>query len=107
MRYALAFSIALICLIGSLSRAAAPRYKLAPGLYAAARFDHLGFSTLTGSPAQGTLPWDAPTTRVEIGGGWSVQRNLVFKLSYQRNTRDGGPLLRVANLGAAQVVYWW
>src|SRR5881392_2704808 len=31
MRYALAFSIALICLIGSLSRAAAPRYKLAPG----------------------------------------------------------------------------
>ena len=83
------------------------RYKLAPGLYAAARFDHLGFSTLTGSPAQGTLPWDAPTTRVEIGGGWSVQRNLVFKLSYQRNTRDGGPLLRVANLGAAQVVYWW
>ena len=83
------------------------RYKLAPGVYAAARFDHLGFSTLTGSPAQGTLPWDAPTTRVEIGGGWSVQRNLLFKLSYQRNTRDGGPLLRVANLGAAQVVYWW
>jgi hypothetical protein len=83
------------------------RYKLAPGLYAAARFDHLGFSRITGTAAQGTLPWDAPVTRVEIGGGWSVQRNLLLKASYQRNTRDGGPLLRVANLGALQAVFWW
>ena len=91
----------------AVSTSAEGRYKFAPGVYAAARFDHLGFSTITGSPAQGTLPWDAPTTRVEIGGGWSVQRNLLFKVSFQRNTRDGGPLLRVANLGACQVVYWW
>jgi hypothetical protein len=83
------------------------RYRIVPGLYAAARFDHLGFSTITGSPEQGALPWDAPTTRVEIGGGWSVQRNLVFKVSYQHNVRDGGRLLRKDGLGAAQVVFWF
>ena len=26
------------------------RYKIRPGLYAAARFDHLGFSKVTGTP---------------------------------------------------------
>ena len=83
------------------------RYRLVPGLYAAARYDHLGFSRITGTLDQGTLPWDAPTTRVEIGTGWSIQRNLVVKLSYQRNNRNGGPLLRIGKLGAAQVVYWF
>ncbi len=83
------------------------RYRIVPGVYAAARFDHLGFSTITGTPAQGTLPWDAPMTRVEIGGGWSVQRNLVLKVSYQHNVRDGGQLLRKDGLGAAQAVYWF
>jgi hypothetical protein len=83
------------------------RYRIVPGLYAAARFDHLGFSTITGIPSQGTLPWDAPTTRVEIGSGWSIQRNLLLKLSYQHNTRDGGTLLRIGKLGAAQMVFWF
>jgi hypothetical protein len=83
------------------------RYRLVPGWYAAARFDHLGFSTITGSLAQGTLPWEAPITRVEVGSGWSIQRNLLLKLSYQYNRRDGGQLQRVGNLGAAQVVFWF
>ena len=65
------------------------------------------FGTITGTVAQGTLAWDAPATRVEIGSGWSIQRNLLVKLSYQHNTRDGGPLPRVVNLVAAQMVFWF
>jgi hypothetical protein len=80
------------------------RYKVRPGLYVAARVDHLGFSDVTGTA--GTEPWDAPVSRVEVGGGYSLQRNLVLKLSYQYNTRDAG---RQTTLGlpAAQLVYWF
>jgi hypothetical protein len=80
------------------------RYKIRPGLYAAARVDHLGFSELTGS--RGPQTWDAPVTRIEVGGGYSIQRNLLLKLSYQHNTRDGGRVTML-NLGAAQLVYWF
>jgi hypothetical protein len=83
------------------------RYKIAPGLYAAARVDHLGFSDITGSAVQGTQSWDAAVTRVEIGGGWSIQRNLLMKLSVQRNTRDGGREIPKATLGAGQLVFWF
>lgn len=81
------------------------RYKIMPGLYAAARVDRLGFSDLVGSTS--TAPWDAPVTRVEIGTGYSIQRNLLLKISYQHNTRDGGVLQRVEHLGAAQIVFWF
>jgi hypothetical protein len=81
------------------------RYKIVPGLYAAARVEHLGFSDLVGSTS--TLPWDAPVTRVEVGTGYSIQRNLLLKISYQHNTRDGGVLKRVENLGAGQLVFWF
>ena len=79
------------------------RYKVRPGLYAAARLDHLGFSTITGSTSRDQ--WDAPVTRVELGVGWSVQRNLLLKLAFQRNTRADGRVTR-ANVGAAQLVFW-
>ena len=79
------------------------RYKIRPGLYAAARLDHLGFSTITGSATSNR--WDAPVTRVELGGGFSVQRNLLLKLTFQHNTRAGGRVTR-ANLAAAQIVFW-
>ena len=81
------------------------RYKIVPGLYAAARVEHLGFSDLVGSTS--TLPWDAPVNRVEVGTGYSIQRNLLLKISYQHNTRDGGVLQRVENLGAGQLVFWF
>jgi hypothetical protein len=81
------------------------RYKIMPGLYAAARVDHLGFSELAGSSF--TAPWDAPVTRVEAGAGYSIQRNLLLKLSVQYNTRDGGVLQRIEHLGAGQVVFWF
>jgi hypothetical protein len=80
------------------------RYKLRPRLYVAARVDHLGFSDVTGTTR--TLTWDAPLTRVEIGGGYSLQRNLMLKLELQHDTRDGG-LVKMATPVAAQVVYWF
>ncbi|MEP7304969.1 MAG: hypothetical protein ABJA98_05585 [Acidobacteriota bacterium] len=80
------------------------RYKIHPGLYLAARFDHLGFSDVEGTG--GRQSWDAPVSRWEIGGGYSVRRNLVLKLAYQRNVRDGGRVPTL-NLATAQVVFWF
>ena len=80
------------------------RYKIRPGLYAAARVDHLGFSTIH-TPTR-TDSWDAPVTRVEVGGGYSLQRNLLLKLSYQYNKRVGGRV-QTMNLGAAQLLFWF
>jgi hypothetical protein len=81
------------------------RYKLAPGLYVAARLDHLGFNDVHGTTA--TMSWDAPVTRAEAGIGFSIQRNLLLKASHQYNTRDGGPLRRVEPQTAAQIVFWF
>ena len=92
--------------LSALSMSIEGRYKLRPGVYAAARYDRLTFSDVTGVTA-GTLPWDAPVTRIEIGGGYAIQRNLMLKLSVQHNTRDGGVLERTATLGAAQLVFWF
>ena len=75
-----------------------------PGLYAAARLDHLGFSEITGSSTR--AEWDAPVSRVEVGGGYSLQRNLLLKLSFQHNTRPAGRTMDL-NLVAAQVVFWF
>jgi hypothetical protein len=80
------------------------RYKILPGLYAAARVDHLGFSEVTGT--SGPETWDAPVTRVEVGGGYSLLRNLLLKVSGQHNTRDGGRVTSL-NLVSAQMVYWF
>lgn len=80
------------------------RYKIRPGLYAAARWDHLGFSTITGSAGPAT--WEAPVTRIETGVGYTVQRNVLVKLAYQHNVRDGGRVPR-NDIGAAQLVYWF
>ncbi|HXB53767.1 MAG TPA: hypothetical protein VN461_03225 [Vicinamibacteria bacterium] len=79
------------------------RYKIAPGLYVAARLDHLGFSTVEGSA--GPRSWDAPVWRVEGGLGYSVRRDLLFKLVYQHNWKDGGPL-RSQGFLAAQLLFW-
>jgi hypothetical protein len=80
------------------------RYKIRPGLYAAARFDLLGFSRIAGT--SGRDSWDAPVARLEVGGGYSLQRNLVLKLSVQRNTRSAGRSPHLT-IGAAQVVWWF
>ena len=86
------------------SQSAEGRYKIRPGLYAAGRVDHLGFSDITGTTRRD--PWDAPVTRVEVGGGYSPQRNVELKLSFQRNTRSAGRV-RNMTIGAAQLVFWF
>ena len=90
--------------LSAMATAVEGRYKIRPGLYAAARFDHLGFSDVTNATTRQS--WDAPVTRWEIGGGYSLQRNLLLKIEYQHNKRDGG---RVTDLSlvAAQVVFWF
>jgi hypothetical protein len=80
------------------------RYRILPGLYAAARVDHLGFSHITGSA--GELPWDAPVRRIEAGGGYSVQRNVLVKFAYQYNWRDSAATPTSA-LVSAQVLFWF
>jgi hypothetical protein len=98
--------LALQTPLDALSTSVEGRYKLRPDFYVAARVDHLGFSDQRGEVS--TLPWDAPVTRVEIGGGYSLQRNLLLKGSFQYDNRDGGTFLpRVAHMFAAQLVYWF
>jgi hypothetical protein len=80
------------------------RYKIRPGLYAAARLDHLAFSQITG--AARSDGWDAPVTRIEAGGGYSLQRNVTLKLALQHNTRQTARGSTV-NAGAMQLVYWF
>lgn len=80
------------------------RYRLAPGLQVAARVERLGFGTLP--LATGPARWEAPVRRTEIGASYAIIRNVVVKVSMQRNTRDGGRIRR-DTLGAMQVVYWF
>jgi hypothetical protein len=80
------------------------RYRLRPGLYAAARIDRLDFSEITGSA--GALPWDAPVRRAEIGGGYSLQRNVLVKIAYQYNWLDT-VLERTSGLVSAQILFWF
>jgi hypothetical protein len=88
----------------AVSTSAEGRYKIRPGLYAAARLDHLHFSDVEGS--LGRESWDAAVTRWELGGGYSFQRNLMLKLSYQINRRDGGRVPAL-DLASAQIVFWF
>jgi hypothetical protein len=78
------------------------RYKLWPGLYAAARFDHLAFDTRPGT----TVPWDAPVRRIEAGLGYRVGRHVLVKGVYQHNRRDDGRN-RPLGVAAAQVLLWY
>jgi hypothetical protein len=45
-------------------------------------------------------------TRVEAGVGYSVERNVLVKVSGQYNDRNAGRTHR-ARMVAAQVVYWF
>jgi predicted porin len=80
------------------------RYRILPGLYGAARLDRLAFNEIEGT--LGPMSWDAPVTRVEVGGGYSLQRNLLLKLSYQYNARDAGEV-RTLGLLAGQLHFWF
>jgi hypothetical protein len=89
------------------------RYRFAPRLFAAARVEGLTFSKVTGSkitveaPLNG-LPatWDAPVSRIEVGGGVYLQRNLIARTVVQRNWRDGG-LVHEKTYVSAQLAFWF
>ena len=80
------------------------RYRIWPGLYAAVRVEHLGFSRIQGST--GRVSWDANVSRVEMGGGWSLTHNSGLRASWQYNWRDGGRVRR-DSLVAVQLYYWF
>jgi hypothetical protein len=80
------------------------RYTFLPGAYAAARAEHLAFNRVAGSTR--TLAWEAPVTRVEVGGGYYFLRNVVGRMSVQQNRRAGGRE-RDGTLLAAQLLYWF
>ena len=80
------------------------RYKIRPGFYVAARADRLGFNEIAGS--RGPATWDATMRRIEAGGGYSIERNLLLKISAQVDARDGGRT-RTSRLVAGQLVFWF
>lgn len=80
------------------------RFTILPGIYAAARAEHLAFSRITGG--LGTLAWDAPVSRVEIGGGYYLQRNAIARISWQYNERPVGRTPH-DRLVAAQFLFWF
>ena len=80
------------------------RYTVFPGIYVAARGEHLAFSRIAG--ATRIDEWDAPVTRVEVGGGYYLQRNLIARLSVQVNRRNGGRV-QALTLPAIQLLYWF
>jgi hypothetical protein len=80
------------------------RYTVLPGAYAAIRAEHLGFSRV--ATAGGALPWDAPVSRIEVGGGYALQRNVIARISWQVNRRDAGRVTR-ARLLAGQLLFWF
>ncbi len=80
------------------------RYRISPGLYAAARVDRLDFSDITGSA--GTATWEVPVRRIEAGGGYAPSRNILLKMVYQYNWRVGAAD-RTAGLVAGQVLFWF
>src|SRR5688500_13637052 len=80
------------------------RYTFAPGWYAAGRIEHLGFNRI--ASATQIAEWEAPLTRLEVGGGYYVQRNLIAKTALQFNRRDGGRITS-SQLLAAQLLYWF
>ena len=84
------------------------RYKIRPGLYTAARGDHVGFSRISGT-LYGGLPttWDAPVTRAEVGAGYSFRRNLLLKIAVQRNWRTGVAFGARESVAGAQVLFWF
>ena len=80
------------------------KYALWPGLYAAARAERLTFNRVTGSLR--TSAWDAPVSRLEVGGGYYIQRNLIARMSVQFNDRSAGRVTS-STLAAAQLLFWF
>jgi hypothetical protein len=85
------------------------RYRVGPRWHVAARGERLLFSRVREAAGAGRpVPWDAPVSRVELGVGHSITRQLQLKVAWQQNWRDGvaRPRPRHGFL-AAQVAAWF
>ena len=77
------------------------KLTLAPGIYAAGRYDLLRFSQLhesTGEP----FPWNDDVDRIEAGLGYRPMRGVVLKTVWQRTTLDDGEEREPHDLVAVQ-----
>ena len=81
------------CRCRPIATSAEGRYKIRPGLYVAARLDHLGFSEVA-TGRTGDRAGMRRSRACEVGGGYSIQRNLVLKLAYQRNAATAAECTR-------------
>ena len=81
------------------------RYRLAPGLYAAARFGSIFFGPAAAAGDGET--WDANVFRMEAGAGWSVTRGVLLKAAYQYNRRDMTGDLRSAHRVGVEATAWF
>lgn len=95
---------ALIAPLRAVVAALEVRRNLVPGFYVAGRAERLLFNTVPTS--LGRTSWEAPVTRVELGAGYALLRNLVARTSLQFNRRDGGRV-RSNVLPAAQLLFWF
>ena len=84
------------------------RYRIGARYFAAARADRLTFSRITGERLFGGVPtpWDAPVSRIEVGGGVYVRRNLTARAVVQRNWREGGRV-RERTFVSGQLAFWF
>jgi hypothetical protein len=80
------------------------KYAILPGAYVAVRAERLMFGRIAASGRADT--WEAPVTRVEAGGGFYLQRNLIARASLQFNDRAGGRVTS-SRLAAAQLLFWF
>jgi len=90
--------------LATLGFTAEGRYKVAAGLYFAARVSGSRFESLP--TPEGPVTWDSPVTRFEGGVGYSFHRNVQGKLALQYNTRDA---TRVESrwIPAVQLLFWF
>ena len=83
------------------------RYRLTPRIFVAGRADRLTFSKISGTLFSGRpTPWDAPVDRLELAGGYYVQRNLVARVAVQHNERENAGV-RHRTFVSAQLSYWF
>jgi hypothetical protein len=84
------------------------RYRVTPRYFVAARADRLTFSRIRGefSFEGRPTPWDAPVTRIEVGGGVQLLRNLGGRAVVQRNWRAAGRV-RTRTFLSGQLAVWF
>lgn len=82
------------------------RRKLAPGLYAAARWDEMNFGKIEDSSGA-MRDWGQDIQRFEAGVGFWPERQLLLKADLQMHRLDGGGWNRDDMIGGVQASLWF